>query len=57
MKHCDEIRAYDNDPPYRDEQRAWYDTLRDFIPEMKGFLPTVRVFAKDLAWCSLIQIT
>jgi hypothetical protein len=53
IKHCDEIRAYDNDPPFRDEQRAWYDTLRDFIPEMKGFRPTVRLFARDIAWCSL----
>jgi len=53
MKHCDEIRAYDNDPPFRDEQRAWYDTMRDFIPEIKGFRPTVRMFAKDMAWCSL----
>jgi len=53
MKHCHEIKAYDNDPPFRDEQRAWYDTLRDFIPEMKGFLPTVRLFAKDMTWCSL----
>ena len=49
----DEIHAHDNDPPFRDEQRAWYDTLRDFIPEMKGFLPTVRIFARDIAWCSL----
>lgn len=53
MKHCDEIRAYDNDPPFRDEQRAWYDTLRDFIPEVKGFHPTIRLFARDMAWCSL----
>jgi len=53
MKHCDEIHAYDNDPPFRDEQRAWYDTLRDFLPEMKGFLPTLRIFARDIAWCSL----
>lgn len=53
MKHCDEIRAYDNDPPYRDEQRAWYDTLRDFIPEIKGFQPTVRLYAKDMEWCRM----
>ncbi len=53
MKHCDDIQAYDIDPPFRDEQRAWYDTLRDFIPEMKGFRSTVRLFARDMAWCSL----
>jgi len=52
-KHCDEIHAYDNDPPFRDEQRAWYDTLRDFIPEMKGFRPTVRLYAKEMMWCTL----
>lgn len=53
MKHCDEILAHDNDPPYRDEQRAWYDTLRDFIPEQTGFNPTKRLFSKDCVWCSL----
>ena len=53
MRHCNEIRAYDNDPPFRDEQRAWYDTLRDFIPEANGIRPTVRLFARDMAWCSL----
>lgn len=53
MKHCDEIRAYDNDPPFRDEQRAWYDTLRDFIPENKGFRPTVRLYAREMEWCRM----
>lgn len=51
MKHCDEIRTYDNDPPFRDEQRAWYDTLRDFIPEIKGFQPTVRLYVREMEWC------
>ncbi|MYH03213.1 MAG: hypothetical protein F4142_11780 [Nitrospira sp. SB0675_bin_23] len=45
--------AKDDDPPYRDEQRAWYDTLRDFVPSLKGFEPTVRLYARDFAWCSL----
>jgi hypothetical protein len=53
MKLCDEIGASDNDPPYRDEQRAWYDTLRDFIPENKDLLPTVRLHSRDMEWCSL----
>lgn len=53
MDHCDQIRARDNDPPFRDEQRAWFDTLRDFLPELKGYRPTVRLFARDMAWCSL----
>ena len=50
---CKEINAKDNDPPYRDEQRAWYDTLRDFLPAILDLKPTVRLFAKDFIWCSL----
>jgi len=50
---CEKINARDNDPPYRDEQRAWYDTLRDFLPVVKGLKPTVRLFAGDFVWCSL----
>ncbi len=50
---CGKIDAKDNDPPYRDEQRAWYDTIRDFLPAMKGFNPTIRIFMKDFKWCSL----
>jgi hypothetical protein len=53
MSLCDRINARDNDPPYRDEQRAWYDTLRDFLPLMLDLRPTVRLFSKDLVWCSL----
>lgn len=50
---CEKINARDNFPPYRDEQRAWYDTLRDFLPVVKGLKPTVRLFAGDFVWCSL----
>jgi hypothetical protein len=55
---CDQIHQKDNDPPYRDEQRAWYDTLRDFLPTMRNLsstirAPTVRLFARDLVWCNL----
>ncbi len=50
---CDESKARDNDPHFRDEQRAWYDTLRDFLPELKGFDPTVRLYSKEMQWCSL----
>ena len=53
IRLCEEIDAKDNDPPYRDEQRAWYDTLRDFLPTILGLQPTVRLFAKDFVWCSL----
>nr|AAU83568.1 conserved hypothetical protein [uncultured archaeon GZfos31B6] len=51
---CDKTRAKDNHPYYRDEQRAWYDTLRDFLPELTGnFKPTVRIYSKGIQWCSL----
>jgi len=50
---CDEMKNKDNDPPYRDEQRAWYDTLRDFLPIIRGFNPTVRLNAGKYPWCSL----
>lgn len=50
---CEQRDARDNDPPFRDEQRAWYDALRDLVPTTRGLLPTVRLYARDLAWCSL----
>ncbi|MCW7076637.1 MAG: hypothetical protein OCU18_05020 [Candidatus Syntrophoarchaeum sp.] len=54
IKLCEEINAKDNDPIYRDEQRAWYDTLRDFLPVLTGNLePTVRLYSKEMPWCSL----
>lgn len=53
MELCQRHSSSDNDPPYRDEQRAWYDTLRDLVPIIHGHLPTVRVYARDLAWCVL----
>ena len=53
LSHCNTIRAKDHDPPFRDEQRAWYDTLRDFVPYAKGFHPTLRLFASEFQWCKL----
>ena len=50
---CEKVNAKDNDPPFRDEQRAWYDTLRDFLPELKGLEPTVRLYSREMQWCSL----
>ena len=51
---CKKINAKNNDPPFRDEQRAWYDTLRDFLPEIiKGLKSTVRLYSKEMQWCSL----
>jgi hypothetical protein len=53
MRLCETINAKDNDPPYRDEQRAWYDTLRDFLPSIRGLKPITRLHSKDCVWCSL----
>ncbi len=50
---CEKINAKDNDPSFRYEQRAWYDTLRDFLPEIKGLKSTVRLYSKEMQWCSL----
>ena len=55
MELCGNINKKDNDPktPFRDEQRAWYDTIRDFVPIFLDFKPTKRIFASDYEWCSL----
>ena len=53
MALCARHDRKDNDPPYRDEQRAWYDVLRDLVPSTRGLRPTVRLYARDLEWCSL----
>jgi len=47
------LDRHDNDPIYRDEQRAWYDTLRDFSAMVLGNAPTVRLYARDRQWCLL----
>lgn len=50
---CRDLSKRDNDPPYRDEQRAWYDTLRDFAPVLWKTGKTIRLFSRDFVWCSL----
>ncbi|WP_432745300.1 hypothetical protein ABXJ76_06475 [Methylobacter sp. G7] len=50
---CQKLDKRDNDPKYRDEQRAWYDTLRDIAPQLLGCKQTVRLYSRDLVWCSL----
>ena len=50
---CKKLDKKDNDPPFRDEQRAWYDTIRDFAPVFLDIKPTVRLFASDYVWCAL----
>ena len=43
------ICAHDNDPPYRDEQRAFYDTLRDLLAVRNGFV-LIRIKHGDWDW-------
>ena len=52
---CQQINAKDDDPPDRDERRAWYDTLRDLLPTFHEMKPTVRIYADDFRWCSLSE--
>lgn len=50
---CDEIRAGDNSPIYRDEQRAFYDSVRDILLPELGYAPVLRVFENDVHWEAL----
>lgn len=34
---CEAVNAKDNDPPYRDEQRAFRDTVRDITTQENGY--------------------
>jgi hypothetical protein len=42
--------AGDNDPAWRDEQRALYDSIRDLLVAQVGLLPVIRVFEDDVHW-------
>lgn len=54
MEMCSKKRAVDNDPKYRDEQRAWYDTIRDLLPIFySDVAKTVRIPLGFHDWCSL----
>ena len=55
LQLCAEFNRHDNSPPYRDEQRAFYDTLRDFAPVFLGLPPIVRIYAGATVWCHLDQ--
>lgn len=50
---CRDLDAQDETPIDRDERRAWYDTLRDLVPAVYGFQPTVRLYAAEYPWCAL----
>lgn len=49
------LNKRDNDPPFRDEQRAWYDLLRDVLPAAHGLGPTSRLLDREVAFCELDQ--
>ena len=52
-QQCKHLKRKDNHPYYRDEQRAWYDTLRDFAPLLLGKGKTIRLYASAERWCDL----
>jgi very-short-patch-repair endonuclease len=49
LEACRTIRARDDEPPYRDEQRAFYDALRDLLAVRNGFT-LVRIKHGDWDW-------
>jgi hypothetical protein len=48
---CSKLSRHDHRPPYRDEQRAWLDTLRDFAPAYLALRPAIRIYAGATVWC------
>ncbi|NPD89732.1 MAG: hypothetical protein HGN29_13555 [Asgard group archaeon] len=58
LRLCEKTVSKDNNPNYRDEQRAWFDTLKDFLPSMdiqetKSIKSMTRLYTSDFVWCSL----
>jgi hypothetical protein len=49
LNACREIRSRDNDPPYRDEQWAFYDALRDILSQANG-TQLIRIKHGDWDW-------
>jgi hypothetical protein len=48
---CENIKATDNNPLYRDEQRAFYDSVRDILAARNG-IPLIRIKHGDYDWKS-----
>ena len=46
---CENIKATDNDPIYRDEQRAFYDSVRDILAARNG-ITLIRIKDGDYKW-------
>jgi hypothetical protein len=49
IKTCNTIKATDPNPPYRDEQRAFYDSLRDIFAAQNGYR-LARFHKGDFDW-------
>jgi very-short-patch-repair endonuclease len=47
---CEEINAGDNSPAYRDEQRAFYDAVRDVIAPRISLNHVIRIYEDDVHW-------
>lgn len=47
---CRQIQAGDNYPAYRDQQRAYYDAIRDLSTKRLKMKPLVRIFEEDAFW-------
>jgi very-short-patch-repair endonuclease len=50
-EECENIKATDNDPIYRDEQRAFYDSVRDILAARNG-ITLIRIKDGDCEWDS-----
>jgi very-short-patch-repair endonuclease len=50
MQLSEQIRAGDNSPLWRDEQRAFYDAIRDIMVPRIGLRPVIRIFEEDVNW-------
>jgi len=52
---CKKLHRNDTNPPYRDPQRAWYDTIRDFLYLIDDNVkrPTLRITIGECSWCGL----
>ena len=59
LKLCEKKTMKDSKINCGDEQRAWFDTLKDFIPSLNIETPepinsVTRLYTSDFLWCSLI---
>jgi len=52
---CENIKATDNDPEYRDEQRAFYDSVRDILAARNG-MTLIRIKDGDYDWESGTEV-